>query len=474
MQGDKKRTIRYALVCLLVAAVYGVLFEIQLPYFLCVIFVCLFCVSRFVLNYQKYQYETKRFQDVNFYMSQMSQSFLYTTDVIASLRETASCFLDGRMSETLIHAQMLIEEGGADIKHAEREALHYIESQYDCERVRNLHAFFLNAEELGGDCRKDFRILESMRIAWQKVVESIHVKRYWDRNIGAIIYGFFLFICILMLRIMRDSDVDIMDFWVTQIIDTALLIGFVLFYLFMDNRLTKSLLIHAPEMTEQKANEYYIYLEHYNPKVERKKYREFVVLSVVISVLLLYIKPTWITWVLCLLLLFVSSHMHELIHRNVVTTMRREVAKAFPKWIFSVMLLLQRESVEGAIEKTMETAPPVLRREIGRIVELFYERPHNPEAYVSFLGPLGDQNSNEMMRKLYSLAIGTNRDSEVLDVVMEKNIRRLEKAERDSMMFQDSVKSFLWIPFLCMGFACIGYLVIAITTTITAIIQMIA
>ena len=474
MQKEKKKTIQYLIICLLVAAVYGVLFEIQLPYFMCVICVCLFCVPRFVLNHQKYCYETKRFQDVNLYMSQMSQSFLYTADVIASLQETVSCFLEGRMNETLTHALMLVEEGGADIKSAEKDALLYIESKYDCERVRNLHAFFLNAEELGGDCRRDFRILESMRIAWQKVVESIHVKRYWDRNIGAIIYGFFLFICILMLRIMRDSDVDIMVFWVTQVIDTTLLIGFVLFYLFMDSRLTKSLLVHAPEMTEQKANEYYIYLEHYNPKVERKKYREFVILSVVISALFLYIKPTWITLVLCLLLLFVSSHMHELIHRNVLIIMRKEVAKAFPKWLFSVMLLLQRESVEGAIEKTTETAPPVLRREICRMVELCYERPHNPEAYVSFLGTLGDQNSSEMMRKLYSLAIGTNRDSEVLDVVMEKNIRRLEKSERDSMMFQDSVKSFLWIPFLCMGFACIGYLVIAITTTITEIIQMIA
>lgn len=474
MQKNRKKTVEYAGVCLLLAIIYGVLFELQLPFFVCVLCICLICVPKLVLNQQKYQYETNRFQDVNFYMSQMSQSFLYTTDVIASLQETASCFLDGRMRETLTHVLMLVEEGGADIKNTEREALLFIESKYNCERLRNLHAFFLNTEELGGDCHKEFRILESMRIAWQKVVESMRIKRYWDRNIGAIIYGFFLFICIIMLHIMRDSGVDIMGLWVTQIIDALLLIGFVLFYLFMDSRLTKSLLEKSPEMTEQKANEYYIYLEHYNPKLERKKYREFVILSVAISVLFLHIKPTWVTLAFCLVLLFMSFHVHELIHRNAWNVMRREVEKAFPKWLFDVMLLLQRESVEGAIEKSMETAPPVLRREISRIVDMFYEKPHNPEAYVSFLGSLGNQDTKEMMRRLYSLAIGTNRDSEVLDVVVEKNIQRLEIAERNSMIFQDTMKSFLWIPFLCMGFACIGYLVIAITTTITEIIQRIA
>lgn len=91
---------------------------------------------------------------------------------------------------------------------------------------------------------------------------------------------------------------------------------------------------------------------------------------------------------------------------------------------------------------------------------------------MSFLKDFGNQNINEIMHKLYSLAVGSNRDSEVLDVVMEKNIQSLEKAERDTMLFKDSMKSFTWIPFLCAGFGCMGYLIIAIVTSVDGIIQL--
>ena len=120
----------------------------------------------------------------------------------------------------------------------------------------------------------------------------------------------------------------------------------------------------------------------------------------------------------------------------------------------------------------MDTAPPVLKLELIRITERLIIRPHDPDAYMSFLKNFNNQGIAEIMHKLYSLAVGANRDSEVLDVVIEKNIKALEKSERDSLMFQDSIKSFTWIPFLCAGFGCMGYLVIAIMTSINGIIDL--
>ena len=99
--------------------------------------------------------------------------------------------------------------------------------------------------------------------------------------------------------------------------------------------------------------------------------------------------------------------------------------------------------------------------------------PHNPDAYMSFARAYGNSNIHEMMHKLYSLAVGANREAEVLDVVIEKNIKHLEQYERDTMVFKDNMKSFLWIPFLCAGGGCMGYLVIAIITSVGSIIEMI-
>jgi hypothetical protein len=241
----------------------------------------------------------------------------------------------------------------------------------------------------------------------------------------------------------------------------------------MDNRLGKPLLVNPVVMSEERANAYFKYLENYDVRNEKKKYRTFGMLSLVAAALLLYSCPGWVTLAISLCLVFVGFNVHTLIHVNAVRTIRAEIAKAFPKWLFDVMLLLQRESVEGAVEKSKETAPPVLKRELQRISDMLAIKPHDPDAYMSFLCDFGNQNIREIMHKLYSLAVGANRDSEVLDVVIEKNIKNLEKSERDSMLLKDSMKNFIWIPFLCAGFGCMGYLVIAIITSINGIIELI-
>lgn len=472
MKKKNDRNVYYG-VAIFVVVLFGFLFELKPILFLLVAVSYLASVPIIMKNQEIYNYEVRRFHDINSYMSQMSQSFIYTKDVIKSLEETASCFTSGLMNEVLSHALWIVEGGKGDIKQAERDALIFLETHYDCEKLKNLHAFFLNTEEIGGECTKEFKILESMRIAWQGVVESIHIKKFWERNISAIVYLFFMVVCVVMLNIMRGSDLDIVGHWATQLVDVFLLLGFLLFYLFMDKRLTQSLLVTPKGMTEEKAEEYLDYLKYYNPKRERGKYMPFSVLCIVISIIFIYIKPSWITLALCACLVFVGCHMHVIIHLNTQQLIRSEIQKAFPKWLFDVMLLLQRESVEGALEKSYDTAPPILKRELYRINVMLIEKPHDPEAYMSFLNDFPMQSINEIMHKLYSLAVGANRDSEVLDVVMEKNIRSLEKAERDSLMFKDALKSFAWIPFLCAGIGCMGYLVIAIVMSVSGIVDLI-
>ena len=468
----KKEALLYYSGMLFVAVIFSLFFELHPIGMLVVAASYMLCVPRLMDNQKRFIYETARFNDVNSYMSQMAQSFIYTKDVIQSLGETADCFSSGRMHEVLKEALEIIDAGKWDIRKAEKDALSFIESNYDCEKLRNLHNFFLNVETIGGECQREFRILESMRTAWQSVVEGIRIKKLWDRNIGTLIYAFFLLICIIMLHIMRGSDLDIVNLMATQIIDMFLLIGFVLYFVFMDNRLAKSLLVNPQVMSEEKANSYFEYLENYDSKRERRKYMSLAVLSIVVAIFFIYIKPTWVVTALAICLVFLGCNVHLLVYISSIHMIRQEIAKAFPKWLFDVLLLLQRESVEGAIEKSMDTAPPVLKLELIRITERLIIRPHDPDAYMSFLKNFNNQGIAEIMHKLYSLAVGANRDSEVLDVVIEKNIKALEKSERDSLMFQDSIKSFTWIPFLCAGFGCMGYLVIAIVTSINGIIDL--
>ena len=470
---NRKKAMLYYTALLFIAVILGLLFEINIVFIALICFAYTLCVPQLLFNQSKFAYETRRFNDINSYMSQMAQSFIYTQDIIESLRETAACFSSGRMIDTLKHAFEIIESGKTDIKKAERDALKYIESRYACEKLHNLHRFFISAEELGGECQKEFEILENIRIAWQGVVESGRTKRYWERNIGACLYILFMGVAIMMLHIMRKSELDIMGLIATQVVDCFLLIGFVLYFVFMDNRLNKSLLMDSVLMTEKKARAYYEYLDNYNAKEQATKYRGITVLSIIASGMIMYLKPSWTTLAVSIGVVFIGCNIHTLVHIIAVKNMQKEIAKAFPKWLFDVMLLLQRESVEGSFERSLETAPPVLRPEIMRINEMLARKPHDPDAYMSFLKEFGDQGMNEIMHKLYSLAVGANRDAEVLDVVMEKNIAALEKSERDTIVFMDSMKNPTWIPFICAGFSCLAYLVIAIMTSIDGIMQMI-
>lgn len=470
---DRKKAKLYYTGILFIAIILGLLFEVNVLFMILIGIVYVLCVPQLLFNQSKFAYETRRFYDINSYMSQMSQSFVYTHDIIESLQETATCFSSGLMTDTLNYAIKIIENGKMDIKQAEKDAFEHIESCYSCEKLHNLHRFFISAEELGGECQKELKLLENMRISWQEVVERGRIKRYWERNIGACLFILFIGVAVMMLHVMRNSNLDIMHLLATQIVDCILLMELVLYFVFMDKRLNKSLLMDPIFMSEEKAKAYYEYLENYNAKAEWIKYRSIALLSVVASGLLLYLQSSWIMMAFAIALLFVGCNIHTIIHIIVVNTMKKEIVKAFPKWLFDVMLLLQRESVEGAFESSLITAPPVLKSEIIRMNEMLRIQPHDPDAYMSFLREFGNQGIHEIMHKLYSLAIGTNHDIEVLDVVMEKNMRSLEKSERDTLILMDNMKNCTWIPFICAGFSCLAYLVIAIVTSIDGIINLI-
>ena len=320
---DKKKALFCYMIVLLTAVILGLLFEIHITFLILINIVYVCCVPQLLFNHSKSAYETKRFHDVNSYMSQMAQSFIYTQDVIESLKETATCFSSGLMTNTLSYAFEIIENGKMNIKQAEKDALSYIETSYSCEKLHNLHLFFISVQEIGGECQKEFKILENMRIAWQGVVESGRVKRYWERNIGACLYVLFLGVAIMMLHVMRNSNLDIMTLPATQVVDSILLIGFILYFVFMDNRLNKSLLVDPVLMTEEKAAAYYTYFEHYNAKTEWEKYRGITLLSVFAAAVVLYLSPSWMTLAFAICLIFVGCNIHTIIHIMAVNTMKK-------------------------------------------------------------------------------------------------------------------------------------------------------
>lgn len=469
---DKKSAFLFYGIMFLIALYLGVFFELKPVFLVIVIAVYILCTPQLIYNQKKHAYETRRFQDVNAYMSQMAQTFTDTQDVISSLERTSRSFSSGRMYETLKEAMEIINSGMSDVRKAERDALLHIEEKYDCEKVRNLHNFILSAEELGGECSTEFSILEKIRGAWKDAVVLYHHQIVNKRNLSIVVYGVLLLLCIFMLNVMRDADIDIIRSGFIQFVNAVLISLFIIFFVIMDKRLTTSLLKDAKYMTEEKAVKLFAYITSFDSKKERKKNIVYGIGSIVAAVILVAGKRNLISVAVAAGIIFIGFNVHKIKLMITVDELKGEVRKAFPMWLFDVMLLIQRESVEGAIEKSVETAPPVMKNELRRICALLRAEPHNPDAYTSFFADFNNLDIEEAMRKLYALSIGNGGNGDVMSVIIETNMVVLEQAEKERLNIKGSINISGMVPILIIAFGFLMYIVAMFVDVISELVLM--
>lgn len=469
---DKKSAFIFYGAMFLLALYLGIFFELKPVCIAVVIAVYVLCTPQLIYNQKKHAFEARRFQDVNAYMSQMAQTFTDTQDIISSLKRTSRSFSVGRMEETLREALSIIDNGTYDIRQSERDALSYIESRYDCEKIRNLHNFILSAEELGGECTTEFAILEKIRGAWKDAVTLYYRQLVNKRNFGLIIYGILLLLCIFMLNVLRDAEIDIIGMGIIQLANTAMISLFIVFFVTLDRKLNVSLLKDARVMSEEKAAKAFAYVNGFDSKKERHKNIVYAVSSVIAAVLIVIGNRTMISVAIASGIIFLGFNVHKITLILTIDELKSEVRKAFPMWLFDVMLLIQRESVEGAIEKSIDTAQPVLKNELQRICGILRAEPHNPDAYTSFFADYNNLDIEEAMRKLYALSIGNGGNGDVMSVIIESNLVILEQAEKERLHIKGSINISGMVPILIVGGGFLMYIVGMFIEVINGLSQM--
>lgn len=442
-----------------ISIVLGLLFNLNWVLLVLVALVYVLLTPKLIYNMKKRTVEKKRFDDVNSYLSQMAQSFTSTGNVLSSLKETEETFTEGKMRDAISEAIERIENFADNVRQAEVEALGIIQAGYDCERVRYLHDFLIKAESRGGECTAEFRILEKVRMAWSDAVLKYHGKLVAARDLVAIEYGLLLVVCMFFLRRFPDmiSLINLTSIRVTNAIE---IIGFLLVFIHMDNKLNASMLKDAVYMSEESVESSHTYIANFSAKKELKKNWWLIAISVVLGVVLVIIKPTVITGLLAVAFILLMFNLHWLTLWLCVNSMKDESTKAFPKWLFDIMLLIQSESVESAIFNSREFAPPVLKYELQRICESLEEKPGNVDAYMSFLSTYNIQGVEDTMRKLYSLSVGTG-DKGIMEFIIDSNMSMLSEAENKTLQGKGDMSSmYTYLPVFCVSGALITYLVV--------------
>ena len=448
---DRKTAGLYYLAVLFVAIGFGFLFELNYFLIAFVGIVYLFFVPQMIYNQKKHAYEMRRFEDVNAYMHQMIQSFVRTRNVALSMNETKKTFTEGKMLVILSDATELIEnfkpaneEEEKDPRAAEKRAFALIEEKYGCEKLRMLHDFLIKATERGGACVTEFSLLEKSRELWKDAVMEYYEKIKAQRNYGSLLYMVIMIVCIFLMNFMERMGLRIADESFTQVANALMLVMFNVFFTFMDKRLNANLLRDPRVMSQDTADMYFKYMQGFESKRERKKYIGIAILSVVLAVGLVLYRPEVSSLFLAAAIVAVGFNAHQFILSLTVRALKKEIDKEFPKWLFDMLLLLQRESVEGAMFKSVERVSPVLKGDLQRVCVALATTPQSADVYMSFLADFKNPNISETMRTLYSLSVGTGGEKQkVMGVIIESNIVHLSNAEKKSIEDKGSYSGFL-------------------------------
>lgn len=476
---DKKTTGLYYLVVLFIAIAFGFFFELGYLGIIATALAYFFFVPQLIYNQKKHAYEQRRFTDINSYMHQMIQSFTRTKKIRSSLYETRNTFTSGKMHDILVQAIEIIENNQLpdsvsddirkDPRATTKEALKLIEKHYGCEKLRILHDFIIKAEERGGDCIAEFALLEKGREIWKAAVMKYHDNLMSQRNFGSGTYLFLMCVCIFLMNYMESVGISIMGEQITQLVNMAMLILFVVFFVFMDKRLNTNLLRDPVVMSQKKVDALYSYTQGFDSKKERKKYIAVAILSCMVAAAILALDLSFTSLFIAAAIIAVGFNVHRIQLANAIRTIKAEIEKEFPKWLFDMLLLLQRESVEGSIFLSVEKAPPILKGELQRISIGLQNAPHSADIFMSFLADFGNQNVEETMRTLYSLAVGTGGEKQkVMGVIIESNIIHLSRSEEESLEDKMSYSMIIdYLPSLVATGVLMGYMLVIMAVAFT-------
>lgn len=377
---------------------FGLLFELKWFYLLFILVISFLFLMRIKEYQEKQSDEIDKFRQINSYMSQMSQSFVRTKNILSALQETVDTFPTGKIQTLLLESiDILLLEGG-DITKAEKKALASLEQEYSCERLQNLHEFMLLAESQGGNCKKEFVLLEKMRMAWESAILKYHQGLIETRNLTCLSYGLMLGVCVFILHAF-PTELSVIHLEFIQFTNFILVTLLIVFFAILDKQICGQL-FRKPKMMTQK----------------------------------------------------------------------KEVELAFPKWLFDLMLLMQRESVESAILHSISTAPPVLQADLSKMSQQLLEHPGEISVFTSFLAEHELSQVEMNMRKLYALSTGADQKEESINFMIESNMDSLMHAEEKSYEIKGGITTlFQFLPLFVVSLGMLIYCVAIIVVSLSHI-----
>lgn len=416
-------------------------------------------------QYQKYKHSKERFQEAALYMDTLLYAFAKEGKADKALQDAKAALPDGTMKNTVEKAleYLLVTFDESELL---KEAFGIIEKEYACKRISDIHAFIMHVEYYGGDTKRPVHLLLMDKNRWEKRINRMIAER--NKQMTDVILSVIvsLIICGVVMY-MPVMNLDISQVTAVQAVSIVMLIIDDLFLLkaqkFLAVDWCTMQILEEEAIAEKKMKSFREY-------DERKEKRLSYVLGAISLSITIVLFVWWNEWYgmagIAMTLFFLNQHK---IGRNLAKrNLKKEITYAFSGWLLDLVLLLQSENVQIALEKSIHLAPGILKHELQILMERLEREPESAEPYHRFLEDFELPQIHSAMTILYSLSIGNSgsadqqiselagRNLELLDITEEQKIRDMGSGMY--LLFLAPVLSASFKLLVDMAFMMLGFL----------------
>lgn len=348
----------------------------------------------------QYLYEQNRFQDLVSYMEQMMYSFQKHSKIVSALEEVEG-LVDGDLKFRIQQVRKTIESSKMV---SYEEAFQTIEVAYPCERLQNMHEFFIKVEKVGGQYQLALdSLIEDLKLWTERVYIFQKERGYMKKKIILSIFCVLILCAVLFRMIIQNEEMSkVIDSPIYQNGTTIILVLFLFIFAVSQKVLTGSWFQKSNEMTEEE------------------------------------IQRDWNR---------VNDTKGE--YRRAKKRLQKEIEKQFPKWLRIIILNLQTENVYRSITESLDDAPYVMKEPLHILIEEIKEEPSSMRPYAHFLHQLQLPEIKSCVKMLYAYTnTGTKEAKEQLEALMKRNIVLTDRAEK--LQNEDEIAKFSVIFYLPM------------------------
>ncbi|MEE1028365.1 MAG: hypothetical protein UH211_06745 [Agathobacter sp.] len=394
-------------------------------------------------SYMKQLYQTERFESTSLYIDTLLYAFVKEGKILMAFEDVYNTLEDGILKNTvnkaISHMRMTFDE--TEIL---GDSLKYIEEEFDCRRIKNVHEFMLHVEYYGGDIEGPVGLLLEDKSRWEQRIKIAIAerKKMFTDVIMSVIASVLICGIILYLPIM---NVDISTNIVSQILSIVVIVLDDLIILAAQKYLAPDWLVIDSLEDEEIMTKKMLNHINYDEKKEKKLSFILAVIPTLLTVFCIYKQNKWgIAFSVLGILFMLNQHRigHSLATKNLIKSVKSD----FPRWLMDLALLLQSENVQVAIMKSRNHVPGILKMDVEKLVSQLEMDPESADPFHRFLKHLHLPEIHAAMGMLFAISIGNNaRADKQINELISRNLEMMDVV--DTQRLHD-MNSGLYLLFL--------------------------